>query len=100
MKLKPSSMSGTGHHFVYPPIGKFAWKNDSLAGKALALRDEAGMTLARYKADSGRLEILVPCDDSFLDLVVITALAAGVMDKKNAKVMEVMGEVLGGVAGG
>ena len=80
------------------------WKT-KMSG-SLVLQDENKLNLARYVASSGfkgassaRLEILVPLDDYFLDVVVVMAMAAAKMLEKDKKAVEAMGEVVGAIAG-
>ena len=88
MKSSPSSLS-SGYSFTCPSIGKLKWGDASSSGlsSALELVDTSkGCKLARYKKSGGgfmgaggstmTLEILVPCNDFFLDMVVVSALAA------------------------
>ena len=79
-------------------MGDFRWKSDSIGKQALALMDGSGMTLARYQIDQ-RLDILVPCDDLFLDVVVVSALAAAKLKKKSSEAIEAAAEVIGGLGG-
>lgn len=95
MKLRDSM---DGYKFEHA-VGKFKWKSDSIAANAMALSDGGGMTLARFQVGE-RLDILVPCEDLFLDLVVVSGLAAAAMKAKDAKNTEIIGEVIGGLAGG
>ena len=94
MKLRDSM---DGYKFDHA-MGKFKWKSDSIAANAIALSDGGGMVLARLQVGE-RLDILVPCEDLFLDLVVVSGLAAAAMKAKDAKTTKVMGDVAGGLAG-
>jgi hypothetical protein len=98
IKMKTSELSGSSYKFENS-MGKFKWKSDSIASGALALLDASGMKLARYTPGE-RLEILVPCDDTFLDLVILSGLGAAAMKAKDKKDTEIIGEVLGGLLGG
>ncbi|KAJ4355797.1 uncharacterized protein N0V89_003818 [Didymosphaeria variabile] len=62
------------------PIGKLSWF-PSGSGSDQKLKDQNGTVLAKFKTkiDSGsgkepRLEILVPCDDYLVDVIVATGL--------------------------
>lgn len=89
MKMKPGTLS-SNQSFTYPPVGKMKWKSNFM-GTALELFDTgADRKLARYKlkfSGSGgkRLELFVPCDDLFLDLVVLSGVAAAAKDLEQAK---------------
>lgn len=67
------------------------WRLDSMTGSTLHLVDGNGQKLARYHIGfSGdrevkSLEILVPCNDIFLDLVVLSGRAAGAIYSKEYK---------------
>ena len=101
IKMKPSSLSGS-YNFIYPPTGKMKWKYN-LMGTALELFDSrADQKLARYKLKfSGnggkRLEVLVPCDNFFLDLIVLSGMAAAVKEHENLKVIAETSQAVAGV---
>lgn len=100
--MKSSSLSSS-YNFMYPPTGKMKWKSNFM-GTALELFDSAGLKLARYKfkfsSTSGkRLEILVPCADSFLDLIVLSGMAATVKEREKLKAVSGASEASGAVAG-
>lgn len=85
-------------------MGKMKWKS-KMSG-ALVLRDEGGLELAKYDSSAGfkgasaaKFEILVPVDDYVLDVIVVTGMAAVKMLEKDKTALEVMAEVIGGVAG-
>ena len=79
-------------------MGKFKWDSDSIAANAIALSDGSGMKLARFQVGE-RLDILVPCEDLFLDLVIVSGLAAAGIKAKDAKNTKIIGELIGGLAG-
>ncbi len=95
MKLRDSM---SGYEFE-SSMGKFKWNSDSIAGNAIALSDGSGMKLARFRVGE-RLDILVPCEDLFLDLVVVSALAAAGMKAKDHMNTAMISEVAGALAGG
>lgn len=88
IKMKPGTLSGN-QKFTYPPTGEMKWKS-SFVGSTYELFDSsADRKLARYKlkfSGSGgkRLELLVPCDDYFLDLIVLSGVAAAAKDQQSA----------------
>ena len=98
IKLKINEMTLSSYNFT-SSMGKFKWKSDSLAGNAIALTDGSSMKLARYMPGE-RLEVLVPCDDHFLDLVVVTALSAAAIMKKDGENAEAAGEIISALLGG
>ena len=64
--------------------------------------DESGLTLAgirvsKLSGDGKSIDLMVPCEDWVVDLIALSGLAAAAMDKKTS---EVMGEIVGAVAGG
>jgi hypothetical protein len=80
-QLKRGGKWRNKHVFEWPPIGTLHWKERE-RGKELQLVDEDGRTLVRCVSDkafffeqAGRIEILVPGDDSFVDMCVVTSLA-------------------------
>ena len=80
--------------------GKLKWHTNQLTGRSLELRDRSGQPLARLKAlgfpGSGqkKLEILVPFDKQFLDMVVLTGAVAKALEKTEvAELVEVFGGI-------
>ena len=71
----------TRHTFEWPPLGTLEWREEQ-SGRGLHLIDEGGRTLARCLSkctstgeQTGKIEILVPGDDKFVDMCVVTSLA-------------------------
>ena len=102
LKIKNDGFSST-YTMDDPRAGKLKWKSSS---KALELTDSAGTMLAKYqrkgaigRSDGKRLDILIPCDDLFLDLIVVSALAVGRKREKDSKDAEAAGEVVSALAG-
>lgn len=123
IEMKQNSLSGSGNYsFIYPRAGgKLKWKvsQTSLSGSSLSLVDSnTNQKLAQIKSNRGdssggdggkstfmgkinkmsekRLEIYVPCDDFFVDLVVLSGLAVKEMKAKETEAaMEVMNAVGG-----
>jgi hypothetical protein len=65
----------------WPPLGVLEWK-EKARGQELHMIDDTGRTLARCVANSGlvgertgQIDILVPGDDRFVDMCVVTSLA-------------------------
>jgi hypothetical protein len=65
------------------------------------LIDTTAQNLARYTTRrSGKIiEILVPCDDIFLDMVVVSAVGADGMNEREKVVAETAGEVVQALVG-
>ncbi|KAK7181093.1 hypothetical protein PSPO01_12894 [Paraphaeosphaeria sporulosa] len=87
------------------PTGKLSWFPSGNSGCDQKLKDKNEMVLAKLTANIGhskepRLEILVPCDDYLVDLVVATGLAVYRDTVKEVKQVEVVSEVIGGAFGG
>ncbi|KAF2096261.1 hypothetical protein NA57DRAFT_79028 [Rhizodiscina lignyota] len=103
IKMKMSSMSSS-FNFECHPMGKLKWAASQMSGsESLALHDHSGNKLARLKSakSSGtgekQLEILVPCDDFFIDLVLLSGMVAMTLTKTNEdSVMEVVQQLAGG----
>ena len=96
IKLK---MGNSGGYKFMNSMGEFKWDSDSLLSSTIALADGSGMKLARYKAGA-RLDVLVSCDDAFLDLVVLSALSAAGIKAKDDKNGEIAGEIISALVGG
>ncbi|ETN40401.1 uncharacterized protein HMPREF1541_04678 [Cyphellophora europaea CBS 101466] len=89
MQMRRDALSFSGrHNFDWPPVGNLEWKEKKL-GNELHLLDSGDRVLARCKSKwskigekSGTIEILVPGDDYFIDMVVVTGLAKWKYQKK------------------
>lgn len=99
--IKESNLSGN-FTIMDPQRGDLKWHTDFLLGRALELRDLQGMVLAKLKTQGfpgskqKKLEIYVPHDNNFLDLVVLTGFVAKSAEKADA---DGLVEVAGAVAG-
>jgi hypothetical protein len=98
-----SSSAGDGYKFTCA-AGRFKWK--AKFSGTLELQDEGKHTLARYMASAGskggpgaaKFEVLVPVDEYLLDVVVFSGLSAAKMLEKDKKALEMVAEVISGVA--
>ena len=81
-------------------MSKMKWKADELTGSTLILRDSAGGKLAKLKSigfcGERQLEILVPCDEYFIELALLSGIAAKIVKKGTD---EAAAEIVSGVAG-
>ncbi|KAJ9643227.1 hypothetical protein H2204_002123 [Knufia peltigerae] len=100
MKMNQLSLSFS---FQWPPAGTLKWKADQLTGSSLELSDGSGRKLAKLKSSSGMMgsgekgfEINVACDEQFLNLIILSGLAAKVGTKKNN---EAASEVIQAIVG-
>lgn len=100
MSMKMSSMSG--NFSLSSPSGQFKWKPSQMSGSSLYLYDHAGLKLAKY-GSSGfpgfsekQLELYVPCDEYFVELVILSAVVAKDVSKA---IEEGVAEAVGAVAG-
>jgi hypothetical protein len=84
MKSSHSSLSGA-YSLTCPSIGKLQWGGSGVSSTLELVDTSRGCKLARYKklgsdfleaGSSMVLEVLVPCTDFVLDLIVVSALAA------------------------
>jgi hypothetical protein len=100
IELRPHHISGTGNRFSYPGIGDFKWSGDNIIGSSIYLHDESrgGIVVAKYKPKRV-LEVYVQGSEEFVDLVVVTALAAAGSRELDKKVGEGIGTAVGAVAG-
>lgn len=97
MLVKTSGLSST-YGFIAPNAGKLKWKQDALTGTGLDLVDEAGVKLAKFKPGK-RLDLLVPCNDYFLDMIILSGISvARMLGKKETA--DAIGEVIAAAAGG
>ena len=69
-----------------PPIGGMKWKYDDLTSRSLVMRDNLGNKLAKLKSigfsGERQLEILVPCDEFLVELMMLSGIAAKMVSKK------------------
>ena len=99
MDMKASQLSGNCSIY-HPRLGELKWKVPQLIGTTAHLSDSQGTQIATLKSNKVRgmgqkvIELRVPCDSMFLDLVVGTAFA---VMKANKELAEGAMEV--GVAG-
>ncbi|KAK6373769.1 hypothetical protein LTS17_008262 [Exophiala oligosperma] len=79
---------------------KLTWRPTSW-GNGMMLRDKSGTSLAKYVyyklSGDPQLEIFVPLDDSFLDLVVTAAISVYENDKKSLKTVSKVVKAAAGV---
>ncbi|KPM44543.1 hypothetical protein AK830_g1977 [Neonectria ditissima] len=84
--LKASTFSGKFTMDI-PGMGKFKWKPNQLTGTSFELFDGAGRKLAKLGSagllafGEKKLELMVPCDDFFLDLVLLSAISVKELSK-------------------
>jgi hypothetical protein len=98
MILRLNEMSGS-FAIESPTKGILKWKLD-MSLKNLELRDASGTKLAKFhsgKEGEKILDILVPHDSHFLDLVLLSGLTARM---KNKSELEVAGDILSTILGG
>ncbi|KAF2494367.1 hypothetical protein BU16DRAFT_562027 [Lophium mytilinum] len=101
MKMNQLSGNLSLEHY---PFGKlrWKWKLDRYTGTGLELTTASGSKLAQLKSAGihrlreKRLEVLVVCDERFVELVVLSAMAAKTISKAQ---VEVGSEVAGAAAG-
>ncbi|KAJ5320682.1 hypothetical protein PENANT_c073G09244 [Penicillium antarcticum] len=97
--MRLSQMSG---HFSLQTsfTGRLKWKTNMLSGRILELHDTSGTKIATIQPSktSGEkeLEIYVPHDGQFLELVLLSGMTAKAMTKaENEAAVEVLGSILG-----
>ncbi|KAI9158871.1 hypothetical protein HJFPF1_06871 [Paramyrothecium foliicola] len=94
-----TSKSDTKYIVESQQYGRLEWKPNSL-GLGLYLHDQNGNKVAAYKSNGlknlGEKQVLVfvPCDGYYLEMIVLTAIAAKQLDRN---VEEVVGEIAGAV---
>ncbi|KAF4976798.1 hypothetical protein FZEAL_6579 [Fusarium zealandicum] len=101
MVVKNSSLSGNWS-LETPQMGTFKWKVSQLTGTGFELSDGGGRKLAKYgsagitRLMDKQLTVYVPCDEFFIVTMFLSAIAC----KELTKIIEeVVGEVVGGIAG-
>lgn len=88
-KMKHDEMTGSSSQkFEYPSLGSFRWKPDLMGN--LRLVDGNGQLLARWQTtgQNQTLDFFVSSQGEFVDMVVVTALAAMNFQKKEIKQVE------------
>jgi hypothetical protein len=88
-KMKHDQLTGSSSQkFEYPSLGSFKWK-PNLKGE-LRLFDGNGQLLARWQTSgqNQKLDFFVSGQGEFVDMVVVTALAAMNFQHKEAKQVE------------
>jgi hypothetical protein len=84
--LKQNQLTGDSCSFTCPPLPKMKWRA-GLSGRSMELSDASRTRLAKYKAGlpvvggGKKLEVLVPCDDFILDLIVVSGMTAAHVNK-------------------
>ncbi|KAF2716719.1 hypothetical protein K431DRAFT_234759 [Polychaeton citri CBS 116435] len=87
------------------PLGKMKWRIGSKSwGNTQELWDTQGTKLATYKAlcsknQDSKLEILVPGDEFFLDIILASWVSMVRSDAKESEQLETVLEVVSGIAG-
>ncbi|KAL5358603.1 hypothetical protein BJX96DRAFT_173595 [Aspergillus floccosus] len=86
VRMKQSQLSGsfaveTGRW------GSFKWHLNQMTGSSLELKDSAGRVMAVLKSRAGgfgerKLEILVPCEERFVELIVVTGMVGMVVTRE------------------
>lgn len=85
--------------------GSFKWHLNQMTASSLEMRDSEGRVIAVVKGVSGgfgerRLEVLVPCQERFVELVVVTGMVGMVVTKEVLRAgMEGVVDAVGSVAG-
>lgn len=99
IKMKQNQLSMSGHSFECPSVGKFAWGTRGLgSSKTLELSDSNGTKLAKLEPGL-KLEVLVPCNDFILDMIVASGMVVAFKKGKDDKEGEVASEIIQAVAG-
>ncbi|KAF2802324.1 uncharacterized protein BDZ99DRAFT_349450, partial [Mytilinidion resinicola] len=86
IRMKMSQLSGD-FNLEHYPFGKLKWKVSKMTGSGFELCTGSGSKLARLKSagipglGEKRLEVLVACDERFVELVVLSAMAAKAVSK-------------------
>lgn len=99
MSCKKSGLSGSIRLETH--MGNFKWKADESGSSTLAMQDGAGKTVAKYKSKGmlgaeKQLQIMVQCDDFFVEMALVTAL---VMKQSASEQNEAAIEVVSALAG-
>jgi hypothetical protein len=81
-------------------MGRLKWKTDMLSWKTLELHDASGRKMGTIQSSKIKgekeLEILVPHDSHFLELVLLSGMTAKAMNKaENEAADKILGAILG-----
>ncbi|GAB1211365.1 hypothetical protein ATERTT37_000478 [Aspergillus terreus] len=102
VRMKQSKLSGsftveTGRW------GSFKWHLNQMTASSLEMRDSEGRVIAVVRGIAGgerRLEVLVPCQERFVELVVVTGMVGMVVTKEVLRAgVEGVVDAVGSVAG-
>ena len=104
IRLKMSELTGD-FSMTCPPMGKLKWKVNKLTGSPRVLCGSFGDRLAEIKStgkfgigEHKLLEILVPCDEFFVELVVLSAMAAKALSRVENEAAVGVIEAIGGAS--
>jgi hypothetical protein len=95
-----TSASSTKYIVQSPNYGRLEWKPHPVTRTGLYLHDAAGRKVAAFKSNGvmnlkqKQLLVFIPCDGYYLEMVLMTALAAKALDKT---VEEIALEAVGAV---
>ncbi|KAH7121895.1 hypothetical protein B0J13DRAFT_159584 [Dactylonectria estremocensis] len=86
-----------------PHLGTFKWKESFFSG-SLELYDSSGQKLAKLGSagtfsSEKKLELMVPCDDFFMDIVVLSGIAARQATKNAEEAVEGAVDAVSAAAG-
>ncbi|KAF9895141.1 hypothetical protein FE257_000043 [Aspergillus nanangensis] len=103
--MKMSQLSGS--FSIESPRGqKMKWHLSQSTGSSWTLRDASGANLAQLKSHGipglggeKRLDILVPCDEGLVELIVVTGLAAVTLHKQIKQAAEGGGDAVSALVG-
>lgn len=102
MLLTRGQLSGS-FNIQHPTLGELKWKLNQLTGTSAELVDAQETKIAKLSKNhvpgmgEQKIELFVPCDPAFLDLVVGTAVT---VKSKLRSMSENAAEIVGAIAGG
>ncbi|RGP81173.1 hypothetical protein FLONG3_710 [Fusarium longipes] len=83
-----NSMTATKFVVESPSYGRLEWKGNSFLGSGLSLFKTSGEKIATVKSggilnrQEKQLLVFIPCDESFIEMVLLTAVASLKLDKR------------------
>lgn len=98
LQLKKNDMFSSGHSFHHPAAGELKWKEAGFLSTGLVLVDSSGRELCKYKKRA--FDVFVQVDHAFMDMILVTGLAAAEYKRQSDKAIgEAAGEAGAAVAG-
>lgn len=98
--MRLNSTLSSSHNFDWAPYGHLQWKQN-FTGSEMQLYDDSGRLLAtaRIKSKACNIEVLVPGDEFFVDMIVSTAVAKIRQSRKEIKDASTGSDIVSAIVG-